>query len=86
MELEYKNSFLKDLKKIKNKSIKIKIRNIITLAKENKLNTLKIKKIIGYENFYRIRIGDYRLGISVTSNRIVFIRILHRKDIYKYFP
>lgn len=35
---------------------------------------------------FRIRIGEYRIGVVITGNTIVFERFLHRKDIYKYFP
>ena len=46
-----------------------------------------VKKIEGYESFYRIQIGDYRLGMEAFSNReVVLLRFLHRKDIYRYFP
>ncbi len=40
----------------------------------------------GSRNYYRIRIGDYRAGIIVEGLTVEFIRFLHRKDIYKYFP
>jgi mRNA interferase RelE/StbE len=50
-----------------------------------------LKKIQGYETYYRIRLGDYRLGIEIIEegakeDGVYFIRFLHRKDIYKYFP
>jgi mRNA interferase RelE/StbE len=45
-----------------------------------------IKKLKGYEKFYRIRIGDYRIGIEITEDYVILTRILHRKDIYRYFP
>ncbi len=38
------------------------------------------------KNYFRIRIGDYRVGIKITGNEILFVRILHRKEIYKFFP
>ncbi len=36
--------------------------------------------------YYRIRVGDYRIGVEVVGDEILFVRILHRKDIYRYFP
>ncbi len=46
-----------------------------------------IKKIEGYKSYYRIRMGDYRLGLEAISNKeVVLLRFLHRKDIYRYFP
>ena len=63
MELEFKKSFLKDLAKIKDKKLKHKIEIIISnFEKANSLLDLKdLKKLKGYENFYRIRIGNYRI-------------------------
>ena len=40
----------------------------------------------GYLNFYKIRFGDYRLGLQVIGNKIICERVLHRKEIYRYFP
>jgi mRNA interferase RelE/StbE len=40
----------------------------------------------GYDNFYRIRLGEYRIGIELVDDEIIFTRFLHRKDVYKYFP
>jgi mRNA-degrading endonuclease RelE of RelBE toxin-antitoxin system len=45
-----------------------------------------LKKLKGDENAYRIRIGDYRLGIFFDGETVIFARVLHRKDIYRYFP
>jgi mRNA interferase RelE/StbE len=46
----------------------------------------KCQKMQGYEGFYKIRFGDYRVGLKVEGNTIIFERALHRKDIYRYFP
>ena len=45
-----------------------------------------VRKIRGYDDYYRIRIGDYRLGVKIKGNSIEMLRLLHRKDIYKRFP
>lgn len=45
------------------------------------------KKLTGYKTFYRIRIGDYRIGIELEkTDTLRFIVIAHRKDIYTIFP
>lgn len=46
----------------------------------------KIEKMKGYHNYYKIRFGDYRVGIKVVGDRVILERALHRKDIYRYFP
>ena len=60
---------------------------IIECKKAESLGEIKnLKKLQGYDTFYRIRIGDYRIGMEAIGNGLVFARCLHRKDIYKYFP
>ena len=57
-----------------------------------KINTLKenplpqgVKKLSGIQNFYRIRIADYRVIYSINNNilTIEIVRIAHRKDVYR---
>jgi mRNA interferase RelE/StbE len=45
-----------------------------------------VKKLRGGENHYRIRVGDYRIGLQVRGEILTIFRCLHRKDIYKFFP
>jgi mRNA interferase RelE/StbE len=45
-----------------------------------------LKKLKGYKNAFRIKIGDYRIGIFIERNNVEFARVIHRKDIYKVFP
>lgn len=45
-----------------------------------------IKKLQGYKTFYRIRIGDYRIGMDHEKPKIVVMTILQRGSIYKRFP
>lgn len=45
-----------------------------------------LKKLRGHRTFYRIKAGEYRIGFELLENRVIFTRLLHRKDIYKYFP
>lgn len=43
------------------------------------------KKLKGYKNAYRIRVGDYRIIYEVEDKilRVIIIAIGHRKDIYE---
>lgn len=45
-----------------------------------------IKKLSGYKDYYRIRFGDYRLGLFCDNETVKVIAIMHRKEIYRYFP
>lgn len=88
MKVRFRNSFKKDLKRIKDKSLLAQISNAIENVKAvdgvgEVSNLLKLK---GYQGFYRIRVGNYRLGLSMTEDEVVFVRCLHRKEIYRFFP
>jgi mRNA interferase RelE/StbE len=85
---EFRASFLKDLVKIKNRAVLKKIKDTIEeFEKTQDLQGLRnLKRLRGDDNYYRIRIGEYRIGLSIQSDYGVFIRCLNRKDIYRYFP
>jgi len=46
----------------------------------------KIEGMVNYPSFYKIRFGVYRVGLKKENDSIVFIRALHRREIYRYFP
>ena len=87
MKYDYENSYLRDAKKL-SESLREPLQNVILSVKEAK--TLKdipnLKKLSGYNNVYRIRIGDYRIGLYVEGDILIFARILPRKEIYRFFP
>lgn len=89
MIVEIDKSFIKSLEKIKDKSIYDRVEKAIEiLEKTDSLeNVINIKKLKGFKNFYRIRVGDYRIGFELIQKRIILLIIIsHRKDIYKFFP
>jgi mRNA interferase RelE/StbE len=89
MKVEFDKSFLKSLSKIRDKSLFQKIEKIIVnLEKVESLEDIPgIKKLSGFKHYYRIRIGDYRLGIEkLDPKTVVLVIVAHRKDIYKTFP
>jgi len=45
-----------------------------------------LKKLTGYKNSFRIRMGDYRIGVVFDGTKVIFAAFDHRSDIYKYFP
>jgi mRNA interferase RelE/StbE len=88
MEVLYNKSFLKIIKKLRDKNLLDKIEKTI-IEIENTKNILELsdlKKMVGFETFYRIKIGNYRLGIEIAEKTVYFIEFQHRKDIYKKFP
>jgi mRNA interferase RelE/StbE len=89
MIVEYDKSFLKSIDKIRDSELNSKIESLI-IEYENAHSVSEIKntkKLSGYKNYYRTRIGDYRLGFElITTITIRLIIFAHRKDIYRVFP
>lgn len=88
MKIKFESSFEKDLKSIKDTKLLNKLKSIIIECKnsDNPRSIKNLKKLRGYQTFYRIRIGNYRVGIELEEDTLIFTRFLHRKDIYKFFP
>jgi len=88
MKIKFEKKFLKDIEAINDRDLKHQIEIIILeVEKSKQLNSLNnLKKMKGHKSAYRIRVGNYRLGFFYENQTIIFIRLLNRKDIYKYFP
>lgn len=88
MKVEFKSSFLRDLKALRDKTLLARIQDIIEQLERDesptKINNLK--KLQGKGDYYRIRIGEFRLGLIIKDDTIIFVRCLNRRDVYKYFP
>ncbi len=80
-QIELTETAQKFLKKINKKDAEI-ILNKIYSIKENPYRFLK--RLQG-EKLWRLRIGDYRakVDIIISINKIIVVRIGHRKNIYK---
>ncbi len=88
MKVEFKASFARDLKKIKDKSLGAKVKELIEAVEQAQgLQEIEgLRKLRGDASYYRIRMGEYRLGLLIERDTVTFVRFLHRKDIYRYFP
>ncbi|CAN5899902.1 type II toxin-antitoxin system RelE/ParE family toxin [soil metagenome] len=88
MEVSFSKSFYRSVAKINDQKLLGKIEGVILKAKRvNQVSEIdNIKKLVGFKNAYRVRIGDYRIGIIYENYIITFAVFGNRKDIYKYFP
>ena len=88
MEVIYLKSLEKDLKKIKDKKLLKSLADVfINLENTDTLYEVSsVKKLSGHPEAYRIRVGDYRLGIFYSEEIVTIARFLKRNDIYKLFP
>jgi mRNA interferase RelE/StbE len=48
----------------------------------------KTQKLTGHAAYYKIRVGDYRVGLRIDTEAqtVEFQRVLHRREIYRKFP
>jgi mRNA interferase RelE/StbE len=88
MLTRFRERFEKDIDNISDSDVLSAVADIIELVeKASKPQEIKnIKKLKGDRKAFRIRIGDYRIGIYIINNVVEFTRILPRDKIYKYFP
>ena len=88
MRVEFRGSFARDLRKIKDRDLRVKIEQAIELVERahNLQEIENIKKLRGGDRYYRIKVDDYRIGLLVVGDQVTFVRCLHRKDVYRYFP
>ncbi|MBD2595453.1 type II toxin-antitoxin system RelE/ParE family toxin [Nostoc spongiaeforme FACHB-130] len=88
-QVEYTKRFLKELADLP-EDVQARIEPIVfqELESENPFDLDYLQKMKGYEDKYKIRVGNYRIGITVDKETQTLIcqRVTHRKDIYKIFP
>ena len=88
MKSAFRKSFTRDVKKIKNRDVLERVRQAIEkVEKAAGLSEIaNLKKIVGTADWYRIRVGEYRIGVVIQSDTAEFVRCLPRRDLYRYFP
>ena len=89
MKILFDKAFYKSLSKLRNPIVADDIDEIISTVRASRSirEIPQLKKIQGFSHYYRVRLGDYRLGIELEDTQTLrFIVVAHRKDIYKYFP
>lgn len=85
-EIAETKSFIKSKDKI-DKSIYEKIvKKIYPVLKENPFYGTNIKKLKGeFSQYYRYRVGDYRLFYLIDNDKVlvIIVALSHRKEAYK---
>ena len=88
MNVAFKESFLRDLRGVKDQALLRRVRELIEAVEQAQSQDALagLKKLKGGGSYYRRRIGDYRVGIIIENQIVTFVRFLNRKEIYRYFP
>lgn len=89
MNVLFDTSFDKSVRKLKNPVLQRRVWDtVLTLEQAATLSDIpNVKKMEGSKTFYRVRVGDYRLGFElIAPDTLNLILVAHRKEIYRYFP
>ena len=88
MKIEFTPSFKKDIKRLRDGAMCARLEKTVeALEQAVSLDAVpQLKKLAASSNCYRIRIGDYRLGLQTDGKVMLLVRFLHRRDIYRSFP
>lgn len=88
MQIIYRRSLAKDLKKIRSKKVRQEIAAVVERLEQSTTlyDVPHVKRLSSDGPYYRIRIGEYRMGIVIEGDTISIVRLLHRREIYRYFP
>lgn len=82
------DNFEKATDKLKNRCVEERILDALVQVQEaaSIQDIRNLEKLSGFKVYYRIRVGDYRIGLKIEHNVVTFLDVGHRKEIYKHFP
>ena len=82
-QVEWKRSAVKELRKLPQQLISKIVAAVDRLALNPRPQGCR--KLVGSEDTFRIRVGDYRVLYNIIENKLTveIIRVGHRKDVYK---
>ena len=88
MITDLREEFLKDLRRIGDRKT---LQRILAVVEEvesaiSLVEVRNLKKLKGRPSHFRIRVGDYRIGLQLDGRMVVFMRCLPRKEVYRSFP
>ena len=88
MQIEITHKFQKQVEGCNDRRQRSKVLSIIetVITSDNMNGFPNLKKLKGHKNSYRIRTGDFRIGIVIDGNMVIFAAFDNRSDIYKNFP
>ena len=82
--LIWKNSAKKEIRKLEKKD-RLTILAAVEELSHNPQKKKDVKKLVGSDHSYRLRVGNYRVVYELLDNilSIEIIKVKHRKDVYR---
>jgi mRNA interferase RelE/StbE len=84
----FRESFDADLSAITDAALLRRIRKVIEQVEAARTfqQIPNLKRLEATGKYYRIRLGDYRIGFVFERGTVTCIRCLNRREICRYFP
>lgn len=88
MEVRFDAGFYGDFRRIRDADLRRRVGRVI----ENVEAASILSEISGLGRmraggrFYRIRVGQYRVGVKIEGETVTLLRFGHRREIYRSFP
>jgi len=77
----FKESFARDLRGLRDKKLLSRVKDAIeAVEKADTLSALpNLKKLRGDKNYFRLKVGDYRIGLAIESENGRFCSLSRSK-------
>jgi len=87
VKLVYNERFRDDLRALP-KTYRKRLEEVLLKLKsaDNLSEIPTLKRLQGHRNYFRIRLGEYRIGGRLNGGVLELMRCMHRRDIYRRFP
>ncbi len=86
MKATFRKSFARDLKKVRPGGSRRRPRGDRERGAAADLRAVSnLKKLSGTGDYYRLRVGDYRIGVAIEGDNVEFVQCLPRRDLYRSF-
>ena len=89
MKLEPRRAFIRDMRRIRNTDMRRRVERKLAEL-QNAENITEVSQVSRVKSEarrrYRVRVGDYRIGVTLEGDMAILDRILPRDDIYRRFP
>ena len=88
MKVDFSRTFEKDLEAVLDPRLLARLEKAIEEVRRAQEWTAvhNLKRLAGKQGYYRIRVGNFRIGFELVGDTVMFLRCLDRKDIYRFFP
>jgi mRNA interferase RelE/StbE len=88
VKTQFRDSFEKDLSAVSDTALLRRVQKVVEQVEAARAfrDIPNAKRLEAKGKYFRVRIGDYRIGIVFEEGAVTFVRCLHRREIYRFFP